>query len=117
MEVTLSHYGVPANGHIRVSYIGYKTIEVLSTDKPPSAINPSRGHRASVDRMVVTALGIKRSKALSYNVKSNESLPPSKTPTLLALNGKVAGVNIPKVISWYRRCYACDHAWIEVYHW
>lgn len=99
-EFTLS--GVPANGHIRVSYIGYKTIEVPINGQ--TTINIVLHEDTELlDEVVVTALGIKRSeKALSYNVQKldNESLTTVKDANFVnSLNGKVAGVNIQKSAS------------------
>lgn len=90
---------VPANGHIRVSYIGYKTIEVPINGQSSIQIVIEEDTEL-LDEVVVTALGIKRSeKALSYNVQKldNEQLTTVKDANFInSLSGKVAGVNITK---------------------
>ena len=93
---------VPTNGHIRVSYIGYKTIEVPINGQSSIQIVLQEDTEL-LDEVVVTALGIKRSeKALSYNVQKldNEQLTTVKDANFInSLSGKVAGVNIQKSAS------------------
>ena len=90
---------VPTNGHIRVSYVGYKTIEVPINGQSSIQIVLQEDTEL-LDEVVVTALGIKRSeKALSYNVQKldNEQLTTVKDANFInSLSGKVAGVNITK---------------------
>lgn len=94
-EFTLQ--GVPANGTIRVSYVGYKTIEVPINGKKTLNIVISEDTEL-LDEVVVTALGIKRSeKALSYNVqelKGDALTKMADANFVNNLNGKVAGVTI-----------------------
>ncbi|MDO5017044.1 MAG: SusC/RagA family TonB-linked outer membrane protein [Porphyromonas sp.] len=96
-EFTLS--GVPANGTIRISYVGYKTIDVPINGQTYLHITIQEDNEL-LDEVVVTALGIKRSeKALSYNVQElkTEDLTTVKEPNFInALNGRVAGVQINK---------------------
>ncbi|CQB89320.1 outer membrane receptor FepA [Chlamydia trachomatis] len=90
---------VPTNGHIRVSYIGYKTIEVPINGQSSIQIVLQEDTEL-LDEVVVTALGIKRSeKALSYNVQklNNEQLTTVKDANFInSLSGKVAGVSVTK---------------------
>ena len=96
-EFTLT--GVPKNGTIRVSYVGYKTIEVPINGQTTLNIVIQEDNEL-LDEVVVTALGIKRSeKALSYNVQElkGEALTTIKEPNFVnSLNGRVAGVQINK---------------------
>ncbi|MDR1680557.1 MAG: SusC/RagA family TonB-linked outer membrane protein [Prevotellaceae bacterium] len=82
---------------VAVSYVGYISKEIT--------IGAETAYRivldevtATLDEVVVTALGIKRAeKALSYNVQrlNNEALTTVKDASFMnALAGKVAGVNI-----------------------
>lgn len=83
----------------QVSYIGYTTQTVTVTDKNFYEIVLKQDTK-TLDEVVVTALGIKRSeKALSYNVQkvSNSDLTVAKDANFMnSLNGKVAGVNIQR---------------------
>ncbi len=94
-EFTLT--GVPKNGTIRVSYVGYKTIEVPINGQTTLNIVIQEDNEL-LDEVVVTALGIKRSeKALSYNVQElkGEALNKLADANFVNnLNGKVAGVTI-----------------------
>ncbi|MDO5017040.1 MAG: SusC/RagA family TonB-linked outer membrane protein [Porphyromonas sp.] len=94
-EFTLS--GVPANGTIRISYVGYKTIDVPINGQTYLHITIQEDNEL-LDEVVVTALGIKRSeKALSYNVQElkGDALTQSANANFVNnLNGKVAGVTI-----------------------
>jgi TonB-linked SusC/RagA family outer membrane protein len=80
-----------------VSFIGYNTKEItLGNDATYNIVLDEA--TTSLDEVVVTALGIKRSeKALSYNVQkvSSEELTTVKNANFMnALAGKVAGVAI-----------------------
>jgi TonB-linked SusC/RagA family outer membrane protein len=80
-----------------ISFLGYNTKEVSLGNE--ATYNVALDESAtSLDEVVVTALGIKRSeKALSYNVQkvSNEELTKVKSVNFMnALAGKVAGVMI-----------------------
>ncbi|WP_347564969.1 SusC/RagA family TonB-linked outer membrane protein [Bacteroides caecimuris] len=84
---------------IEFSYIGYATKSVTVGNAVKLAVVLSEDSK-TLDEVVVTALGIKRSeKALSYNVQKidNEGLTVAKDANFMnSLNGKVAGVNIQK---------------------
>ncbi|MDR0692532.1 MAG: SusC/RagA family TonB-linked outer membrane protein [Prevotellaceae bacterium] len=80
-----------------ISFIGYNTKEItLGNDTGYNVVLDETA--TSLDEVVVTALGIKRSeKALSYNVQkvSNEELTTVKSANFMnALAGKAAGVTI-----------------------
>ena len=94
----------------QVSYIGYTTQTVTVTDKNFYEIVLKQDTK-TLDEVVVTALGIKRSeKALSYNVQkvSNSDLTVAKDANFMnSLNGKVAGVNIQAV----HRVWVVQPAW------
>lgn len=79
------------------TFVGYKTEEIIIGSSAVYNIVMSDAN-ISLDAVVVTALGIKRSeKALSYNAQevSAESLNTVKDANLMnSLVGKVAGVNI-----------------------
>lgn len=82
---------------LTVNYLGYEPIEVPVGSR--TAIDITLDESAvSVDAVVVTALGIKRSeKALSYNAQQvdSESILTNKDVNFVnALSGKVAGVTI-----------------------
>ena len=79
------------------SYIGYRAQEVAY--KGQAVLNVTlQDDTKTLDEVVVTALGIKRSqKALSYNVQQiseNDLLKNKDTNFINALSGKVAGVTI-----------------------
>ena len=85
------------NPVIVYSYIGYKTQEIPL--KGQTAINITMMEDTqTLDEVVVTALGIKRSeKALSYNVTqvdAESALAVKDANFINSLNGKVAGLNI-----------------------
>lgn len=85
------------NAVLVVNYLGYKPIEIAVGNR--SRIDFTLREQAqSVDAVVVTALGIKRSeKALSYNVQqvTAEELTTVKDANFMnSLVGKVAGVTI-----------------------
>lgn len=96
-EYTLS--GVPSNGTLRVSYVGYKTIEIPIEGRTTINITLQEDNEL-LDEVVVTALGIKRSeKALSYNVQElkSDAINTVKDANFInSLSGKIAGVNITK---------------------
>ena len=81
---------------IQFSYVGFKTEQhAIKGDK----INiQMQEDTHTLDEVVVTALGIKRSeKALSYNVQqvNADAVTTNKDPNFInSLSGKVAGVNI-----------------------
>ncbi len=85
------------NAILLISYLGYITSEVTVGDK--TNINISlKEDTESLDEIVVTALGIKRStKTLGYSVTEvkGEKFEENKTLNFgTALTGKVAGVNV-----------------------
>ena len=80
-----------------VNFLGYEPVEMAVGNR--SEVNFTLREQAqTVDAVVVTALGIKRSeKALSYNVQqvASEDIVANKDVNFInSLNGKVAGVNI-----------------------
>ncbi len=82
---------------LTVNFLGYAPMEILVGQR--SQIDFAlREEAQTVDAVVVTALGIKRSeKALSYNVQqvNSEDIVGNKDANFInSLNGKVAGVNI-----------------------
>ena len=89
-------FKVPAGSTLVVTYLGYADKEVAATGTGMT-INLAQDEK-TLDEVVVTALGIKRSeKALSYNVQQlgNEDLTTVKSTNFMnSLAGKVAGVNI-----------------------
>ena len=88
---------VPKGATLQISYIGMATqeVKVTGTGDLNIALKPE-SH--TIDQVVVTALGIKRSeKALSYNVQKvgADQLTNVKNVNFVnSLNGAVAGVNI-----------------------
>ena len=89
-------FKVPAGSTLVVTYLGYADKEVAATGTGMT-INMAQDEK-TLDEVVVTALGIKRSeKALSYNVQQlgNEDLTTVKSTNFMnSLAGKVDGVNI-----------------------
>ncbi len=77
--------------------MGYETIEIPVGSRSKIDITLTES-AVSVDAVIVTALGIKRSeKALSYNaqqVKADDITAVKDANFINALNGKVAGLNI-----------------------
>ena len=88
---------VAAGQVIEVSFLGYDTAEVVYNGQTELSIVMHEAS-TSIDNVVVTALGIKRSeKALSYNVQqvgADQVTAVKDANFINALNGKVAGVNI-----------------------
>ena len=86
-----------SSAFLSVNYLGYEPIEVPVGARTNINITLTESS-LSVDAVVVTALGIKRSeKALSYNaqqVNSDAILSNKDANFVNALNGKVAGVTI-----------------------
>lgn len=90
----------PEDGTLVFSYIGYITLEVPVNGQ--STINVTlREDIASLEEVVVTALGIKReSKKLGYatsKVEPEEITVNRTTNFMNALQGKMAGVNITQL--------------------
>ncbi len=85
------------NAVLVINYLGFKTIETI-VGKRTQIDFTLHEESKTVDAVVVTALGIKRSeKALSYNVQSidSESILANKDVNFVnSLAGKVAGVTI-----------------------
>lgn len=85
------------NPVLEVSYIGYEAVELPVGGRTAFTITLQES-ALDIDRVVVTALGIKRAeKALSYNVQQvdAESIVGNKDVNFVnSLSGKVAGVNI-----------------------
>ena len=82
---------------LEVNFLGYEPQEMAVGNR--TEVNFTLREQAqTVDAVVVTALGIKRSeKALSYNVQqvASEDIVANKDVNFInSLNGKVAGVNI-----------------------
>ena len=82
-----------------ISYIGYTPQNILIKEDQFLNVVMEESNE-TLDEIVVTALGIKRSeKALSYNVQQvkNDELTTVKDANFInSLNGKVAGVNIQR---------------------
>ena len=87
---------------LEVSYIGYASQAITLANAQPLKIVMGEDTQ-TLDEVVVTALGIKRSeKALSYNVqqvKSDDLTAVKDANFMNSLNGKVAGVNIQRSAS------------------
>ena len=87
----------PKTAVLEFSYLGFKTQEVAVGSRTSFMITLVE-ESVTVDAVVVTALGIKRSeKALSYNaqqVKADDILANKDVNFVNSLNGKVAGVTI-----------------------
>ena len=87
---------------LEVSYIGYVSQAITLANTQPLKIVMGEDTQ-TLDEVVVTALGIKRSeKALSYNVQQvkGDDLTAVKDSNFMnSLNGKVAGVNIQRSAS------------------
>ena len=87
----------PENGTLVITYIGYETIEVSVNNRGTINI-PLVSSIASLDEVVVTALGITRQKkALGYSVGVVKSEMMDRVPQqnlLGALAGRVAGMQI-----------------------
>lgn len=86
-----------ASAVLEVNFLGYAPVEVVLGQR--SQVDFTLQEEAqTVDAVVVTALGIKRSeKALSYNVQqvNSEDIVGNKDANFInSLSGKVAGVNI-----------------------
>lgn len=82
------------------SFIGYQTVEQKATDTPMKVTLQESS--VQVDEVVVTALGIKKEKALAYSVTEvkSEELNRVKVSNIAnSLVGKVAGVNVVKPAS------------------
>ncbi|WP_417442918.1 SusC/RagA family TonB-linked outer membrane protein [Joostella sp.] len=89
--------GIPENGVLIFTYIGFKPIEVNISGR--SEVNVSMVEDAQqLDEVVVTALGIKKeTKALGYSlteVDGDEMSTVKQTNAINSLQGKIAGVNI-----------------------
>ena len=86
---------VPANGRIRVSFIGMKTVELVASENMKIVLDPLD---TTLTEVVVTAMGIKRSaKALGFSatsVKGDEIAAARTNDIMSSLSGKVAGVQI-----------------------
>ncbi len=87
------------NANLVISYVGMKSQTIALSGR--TQLNVTLEDEAtSLDAVVVTALGIKRSeKALSYNVQKvdNSALTKVKEANFVnSLSGKVAGVNITR---------------------
>ena len=86
-----------ATAILAVNYLGYEPLETVVGSR--SRIDfKLREQAQTVDAVVVTALGIKRSeKALAYNVQqvdADDIIANKDVNFINSLNGKVAGVNI-----------------------
>ena len=85
---------VKAGATLVVTYVGYTKQEVVVGDQTELVINMASADK-QLDKVIVTALGIKRSqKALSYNVQEvkSDALTTVKDANFMnSLSGKVAG--------------------------
>ena len=88
---------VPADAILAVSYTGYEPQEVAVGNQTTIEITLLEA-AINLDKVVVTALGIKRDeKALGYSVQSiegDEIATSSEANVLNSLQGKIAGVQI-----------------------
>lgn len=88
---------VESNAVLEITYVGYEPQEIATAGKNSFSIVLKEDTK-TLDELVVTALGIKRSeKALSYNVQRVEqtALTTVKDANFINnLSGKIAGVNI-----------------------
>ncbi|MDD7317840.1 MAG: SusC/RagA family TonB-linked outer membrane protein [Prevotella sp.] len=86
---------VPANGKLRISSVGMQTQEVTAGQNMKIVLMPEDN---TLDEVVVTALGIKRSaKALGFSATAvkGEDIAAARTNDIMSsLQGKVAGVQI-----------------------
>lgn len=86
-----------ASAILTVDYLGYTSVDVPVGSKTDFKIVLAES-AVSMDKVVVTALGIKRSeKALSYNVQqvnASDIVANKDANFINSLNGKVAGVTI-----------------------
>lgn len=96
-QFTLSN--VPANGTIRVSYIGMKTVEIPINGQTNISIT-LMDDTEMLDEVVVTALGIKREKrSLGYALQElkGDALTEAREVNITnSLAGKVAGLQVVK---------------------
>lgn len=89
----------PSSGatYLSVHFFGYESLELPLGEQTYINIVLKEAE-VTIDEVVVTALGIKRSeKALSYNVQqvlSDDIVGVKDASFINALNGKIAGVNI-----------------------
>lgn len=87
----------PVGSTLVISYIGYKTQEVKYTGQASLSIKMEEDTQA-LDEVVVTALGMSRSKkALGYSmteIKGDEIARVNSVNPVTGLQGKVAGVQI-----------------------
>ncbi|MEN0054447.1 MAG: SusC/RagA family TonB-linked outer membrane protein [Mucilaginibacter sp.] len=86
------------NDVLRISYIGFTTLEIPITKNEPALKIVLEGAANSLNEVVVTALNIsKDKKSLGYAVqglKSKDISEAKETNLVNAITGKVAGVNI-----------------------
>jgi TonB-linked SusC/RagA family outer membrane protein len=86
------------NDVLRISYIGFTTLEIPVTKNEPALKIILEGAANSLNEVVVTALNIsKDKKSLGYAVqglKSKDISEAKETNLVNALAGKIAGVNI-----------------------
>jgi TonB-linked SusC/RagA family outer membrane protein len=93
---------VSPSSELRFSFVGYKTVTVSTSGKSHIEItlNPEE---SSLNEVVVTALGINRSKkSLGYavsEVKSDDLVKAANPSVLKSLDGKVSGVNFTNLSS------------------
>ena len=95
MDGNFSIKGVKKGSTLRISFLGYQTMEVTYNGAPLNLI--LKEDAQSLNEVVVTALGMKRDKkALGYAVTElkGEDLNASIINPTNALQGKVAGVEI-----------------------
>lgn len=93
---------VPDDAVLRVSFMGYKTLEVPAKGRSRLDIVLVED-AVALDKVIVTALGIeKKEHSLSYSTSqiNNEELNRVKMPNLVtSLAGKAAGVQVNQVSS------------------
>lgn len=98
MTDTKGEYSInaPIGATLRFTSVGYKAVEIMAATSVANVSLESDG--ASLDEVVVTAMGIKKEKkALGYSVQDigSEELMKNKTANLVnSLAGKIAGVNV-----------------------
>jgi TonB-linked SusC/RagA family outer membrane protein len=88
---------VPAGAKLVLSYVGYKSQEIVVSNQTMLHVNMDEDTQA-LSEVVVTALGIKKeAKKLGYatSTVNAEQITENRSPNFVnALQGKIAGVNI-----------------------
>jgi len=88
---------------LEFSYVGYKTLEIALDGRSQVDVTLEVGDAKELSNVVVTALGISRSKkSLGYSVaevKSEDLVKAANPNVLKSLDGKVSGVNFVNLSS------------------